>query len=156
MRAYDLSPLHRFAIGFDNVGRLLDTASRLDTQATSYPPYNVEKTGETEYRITMAVAGFSENDLNVVCEDNTLTISGRIEQAEDAQTKFLHRGIAGRAFERKFELADHIKVVGAGLSNGLLHVDLFREIPEEKQPRRIQITRVEDSAPAPALESSAA
>lgn len=156
MRAYDLTPLHRFAIGFDNVGRLLDTASRLDTQATAYPPYNIEKTGETEYRITMAVAGFSENDLSVMCEDNTLTISGRIESPEEAETKFLHRGIAGRPFERKFELADHIKVVGARLLNGLLHVDLFREIPEEKQPRRIQITRVEDTPAAPLLDTNAA
>ncbi|MBE1236654.1 Hsp20 family protein [Phaeovibrio sulfidiphilus] len=156
MRAYDLSPLHRFAIGFDNVGRLLDTAARLDSQATSYPPYNIEKTGETEYRITMAVAGFSDDDLSVVCEDNTLTISGRLEAAADENRQFLHRGIAGRAFERKFELADHIKVVGASLANGLLNVDLVREIPEEKQPRRIEITRAGEPRTVPALGVDAA
>ncbi|GEO82886.1 Hsp20 family protein [Pararhodospirillum oryzae] len=151
MRTFDLTPLHRFAIGFDNVSRLLDAASRLDEQAVSYPPYNIEKTGETEYRITMAVAGFGEDDLSVTTQENTLVIAGRLDRTEEPPARFLHRGIAGRAFERKFELADHIKVVGATLVNGLLHVDLVREVPEEKQPRQIAITRA--SAPSKALEN---
>ncbi|WP_041796352.1 Hsp20 family protein [Pararhodospirillum photometricum] len=149
----DLSPLHRFAIGFDNVSRLLDAASRLDDQAVAYPPYNIEKTGETQYRITMAVAGFAEDDLSVVLTENTLVIAGRLDRADDAPSRFLHRGIAGRAFERKFELADHLRVEGASFVNGLLHVDLVREVPEEKQPRRIAI----QSASAPkGIESQAA
>ncbi len=138
MRTFDLSPLHRFAIGFDNVGRLLDTANRLDEQAMAYPPYNIEKVSEDDYRITMAVAGFAPETLDVTLHDSTLIISGRQERA-GTEGEFLHRGIATRAFERKFELADHIKVRGATIENGLLHVNLEREVPEEKKPRRIEI-----------------
>lgn len=138
MRTYDLSPLHRFAIGFDNVSRLLDAASRLDDQATAYPPYNIEKVSENGYRITMAVAGFAPEDLDVTLHDSTLVISGRMERDQPA-AQILHRGIAGRAFERKFELADHIKVQGASLENGLLHVNLERIVLEEKKPRKIAI-----------------
>lgn len=143
MRSYDLSPLHRFTVGFDNVGRLLDAAMRLDDAALSYPPYNIEKLGDDDYRVTMAVAGFGESDLDVTVEDSTLIVRGRMER-DDAdnpanQRTFLHRGIATRAFERRFELADHIKVKGAHLINGLLHVELKREVPEEKKPRRITI-----------------
>ncbi|MQX37814.1 Hsp20 family protein [Roseospira navarrensis] len=139
MRTFDLTPLHRFAIGFDNVSRLLDTASRLDEQTTAYPPYNIEKVSDDDYRITMAVAGFAPEHLDVTVHDSTLIISGRQERAGEEGERFLHRGIATRAFERKFELADHIKVRGASIENGLLHVNLERQVPEEKKPRRIEI-----------------
>ncbi len=138
MRTYDLSPLHRFTVGFDNVSRLIDAVSRLDESAVSYPPYNIERFGEDRYRISMAVAGFTESDLDIVLKDNTLTVSGRKEEEADAST-YLHRGIASRAFERRFELAAHIKVKAASLENGLLHIDLEREIPEELKPRKIEI-----------------
>ncbi|WP_404378836.1 Hsp20 family protein [Caenispirillum salinarum] len=145
MRSYDLSPLHRFTVGFDNVSRLLDAATRLDDAALSYPPYNIEKLGEDDYRVTMAVAGFAESDLDVTVEDSTLIVRGRMgrdDTGEAAEPRtFLHRGIATRAFERRFELADHIKVEGARLVNGLLHVELKREVPEEKKPRRIAISQ---------------
>ncbi|MGB0696697.1 MAG: Hsp20 family protein [Rhodospirillaceae bacterium] len=155
MRNFDLSPLHRFAVGYDNVSRLLDSVSRLDDQAVAYPPYNIEKLDENDYRITMAVAGFSEADLDITAQENTLVISGKIARPDDAPNQtFLYRGIAGRAFERKFELADHVKVVGARLENGLLHVDLVKEVPEEKQPRKIAIGGAQ--AAAPALETQAA
>lgn len=147
MRAHDLAPLHRFTVGFDNVGRLLDAAARLDDAALSYPPYNIEKLGDDDYRVTMAVAGFSDDDLDVTIHDNTLVITGRLAKPEaaDESRRYLHRGIATRAFERRFELADHIKVRGARLVNGLLHVELQREVPEEKKPRRIAITHGEPS-----------
>ncbi|KAA5604936.1 Hsp20 family protein [Roseospira marina] len=139
MRTFDLAPLHRFAIGFDNVSRLLDAASRVDEQATAYPPYNIEKVSENDYRITMAVAGFAPETLDVTVHDSTLVISGRQERATEEANRYLHRGIATRAFERKFELADHIKVRGASIENGLLHVSLERVVPEEKKPRKIEI-----------------
>ena len=138
MRTTDFSPLYRFSVGFDRMQRLVDAASRLDDAAHAYPPYNIEARGEDAYRITMTVAGFAEKDLDVTVTENTLVISGR-KRDEDEGVSYLHRGIAGRAFERRFELADHIKVVGANLVNGLLHVDLVREVPEEKKPRTIAI-----------------
>jgi len=134
----DLSPLFRSTIGFDRMSRLLDAASRLDESAVSYPPYNIEVLGEDAYRITMAVAGFGDNDISITAQENSLVISGKLGKPEDDR-KFLHRGIAGRAFERRFELADHIKVSGASLVNGLLHVDLVREVPEAAKPRSIKI-----------------
>jgi molecular chaperone IbpA len=138
MRTYDLAPLFRSTVGFDNMARMLDSLSA-DT-APAYPPYNIEKTGEDEYRITMAVAGFGENDLEIRTQDNKLVISGRIEKSESVEERtFLHRGIAERAFERQFSLADHVKVVDASLENGLLHVDLAREVPEAMKPRTISI-----------------
>jgi len=142
MRTFDLAPLHRFAIGFDNVSRLLDTASRLDEQTTAYPPYNIEKVSEDAYRITMAVAGFAPEALDVTVHDSTLVISGRQERTAEDPANFMHRGIATRAFERKFELADHIKVKGADIEHGLLHVNLERHVPEEKKPRKIEISSV--------------
>ncbi len=138
MRTTDFSPLYRFSVGFDRMQRLVDAASRLDDAAHAYPPYNIEARGDDAYRITMTVAGFAEKDLDVTVTENTLVISGR-KRDEDKGVSYLHRGIAGRAFERRFELADHIKVVGANLVNGLLHVDLVREVPEEKKPRTIAI-----------------
>ena len=138
MRSYDFSPLFRSTVGFDNLARLIDSAS--GEQAPAYPPYNIEKTGEESYRITMAVAGFGENDLDIQTRENKLVISGRIEKAEDAENRtYLHRGIAERSFERQFSLAEHIKVSGARLENGLLHVELVREVPEAMRPRSIKI-----------------
>jgi molecular chaperone IbpA len=136
MATFDFSPLFRSTIGFDRLGHLLDQA--LTEEGVSYPPYNIEKTGEDAYRITMAVAGFGEDDISLVAQENVLNVSGKAKTANEG-TQFLHRGIAGRAFERRFQLADHIKVVGAQLVNGLLHIDLVREVPEAKRPRTIKI-----------------
>ena len=138
MRTLDLSPLFRSTIGFDRMTRLLDAATRLDDSALSYPPYNIEVLGDDAYRITMAVAGFGDGDINITAQENSVVISGKVAKA-DEERKFLYRGIAGRAFERRFELADHIKVSGASLVNGLLHVDLVREVPEAMKPRTIKI-----------------
>ena len=134
---YDLAPLFRTAIGFDRLARLMDTAQEA-AAAPSYPPYNIEKTGEDSYRLTMAVAGFGQDDLDLVVKDNTLVISGRV-RPEGQKGEVLYRGIAGRAFERRFVLADHIVVEGADLQNGLLHVGLKRVVPEALKPRRIQV-----------------
>lgn len=135
----DFSPLYRSFIGFDHLAGLLDKASRADKQS-SYPPYNIELLAEDQYRITMAVAGFAEEELAIQSEHNNLVITGT-KTAEDEKTdrKFLHQGIAERNFERKFQLGDHVKVVGAFMENGLLHVDLQREIPEALKPRKIAI-----------------
>jgi len=146
MNTIDFSPLFRHSIGFDRMQRLLDSAQRQDSSALSYPPYNIEQLDGDNYRITMAVAGFSEKDLDVTVEGNTLIVSGQTE-AEDSKKDeaedrvFLYQGIAGRAFERRFELADHIKVVGGSLENGLLHVELERQIPEEQKPRKISLSK---------------
>lgn len=140
MRTFDLdlTPLFRSTVGFDRLPRLMDAALRLDESAPGYPPYNIEQLGEDRYRVTMAVAGFGESDLNISVEDDLLVIAGKAER-DDAGRTYLHRGIAGRAFERRFTLADHIRVAGATLANGLLNVDLVREVPEEKKPRTIKI-----------------
>eukprot|EP00752_Nemacystus_decipiens_P000529 g529.t1 len=142
MRTYDLSPLFRTSVGFDRLARMLDGMQQ--DAAPSYPPYNIEKLDDDSYRITMAVAGFGEDDLDVTVQENTLTIAGRItetvdEAGEKAERQFLHRGIASRAFERRFSLADHIRIDGATLENGLLHVILKREVPEAAKPRQIAI-----------------
>jgi len=140
MRAFDLSPLLRATVGFDNVNRLFDLANRVDEQALSYPPYNIEKQGEDVYRITMAVAGFKPEEIDITVKENSLVISGKAaEQTAQEGVTFLHRGIARRAFERRFELADTVKVTGADMADGLLHVALKREIPEAKKPRQIKI-----------------
>jgi len=133
----DFAPLFRTAIGFDRLARLVDSAAAT-AEASSYPPYNIEKTGEDSYRLSMAVAGFRPEDLDIVVKDNTLVISGRV-QNEAPKAELLYRGIAGRAFERRFVLADHIVVEGADLKNGLLHVGLKRVVPEALKPRRIAI-----------------
>ena len=138
MRSYDLSPLFRSTVGFDRMTRLLDAATRMDEAALSYPPYNIEKTGEDAYRITMAVAGFSEDELNVTVQEGVLAVTGKSAKEEEPR-QFLHRGIARRAFERRFELADHIEVRGGDLVNGLLHIDLVREVPEAMKPRAIKV-----------------
>ena len=137
MDGFDLSPLFRSTIGFDRLMRLADSATRVDS-ASAYPPYNIEATGENAYRLTMAVAGFAPEDLDITVKENELLVNGKSKKDEDA-AKYLHRGIARRAFERRFQLADHIKVAGASLDNGLLHVDLVREIPEAMKPRKIEI-----------------
>ncbi|RME67542.1 MAG: heat-shock protein [Alphaproteobacteria bacterium] len=138
MRAFDFSPLLRSTIGFENLNRLVDMASRLDTAETSYPPYNIEKLSEDDYRISMAVAGFKRDELDIVVQENALLIRGQAAEADEDKS-YLHRGIAKRAFERRFQLADSIKVVGASLVDGLLNVDLKREVPEHKKPRQIEI-----------------
>jgi len=138
MQAFDFSPLFRSTVGFDRLTRLLDAAARVDDNAFSYPPYNIEQTGDDSYRIVMAVAGFGEGDLSITQQGNSLLISGKQEKPAE-EKKYLYRGIAGRAFERRFELADHIKVAGAKLTNGLLSVELVREIPEAMKPRTIKI-----------------
>lgn len=148
MRTLDLSPLFRSTIGIDRMSRLLDSALQFDTAAPSYPPYNIEKTGEDAYRITMAVAGFGEDDLEVVTSENTLTVRAKATSDDEEKNRvFLHRGIAGRAFERRFQLADYIKVSGATLVNGLLNIDLVREVPEAQKPRTVKISVGQAGAP---------
>jgi molecular chaperone IbpA len=139
MRSLDFAPLLRSSIGFENLNRLVDFATRGDT-GDSFPPYNIEKLGEDSYRIQMAVAGFSQDELDLTVQDNTLIVSGRATDGdENGQRQFLHRGIAKRAFERRFQLADTIRVTGAGYEHGLLNIQLVREIPEHKKPRKIDI-----------------
>ena len=142
LTTFDMTPLFRSSVGFDSLSRLVDTALKLDEAAPSYPPYNIEKRGEDSYRITMAVAGFAQRDLTVTAQENSLLVQGKQDKdagASTNDTSFLHRGIAARAFERRFQLADHIKVTGAKLENGLLHVELTREVPEAAKPRLIAI-----------------
>lgn len=154
MHGYDFSPLFRSTVGFDRLTRLIDTATRLDESAPSYPPYNIEKTGEDAYRITMAVAGFAEDEIEITAQDNTLVITGKPKKPEQERT-FLYRGIAGRAFERRFQLAEFIQVKSAALENGLLHVELVRVVPEAMKPRSIKIeSKVQTEAPV--LEGKAA
>jgi molecular chaperone IbpA len=140
MRTFDLAPLYRSTVGFDRLFSLLDQVGGFDGATQSYPPYNIERTGENAYRITVAVAGFTESDLSLEVKEGTLTIHGE-KQARDAEKngEVLYQGIAGRAFERRFQLAEHVEVKGASLENGLLHVDLVREIPEAMKPRQIPI-----------------
>ncbi|MEH3144582.1 MAG: Hsp20 family protein [Methylobacterium frigidaeris] len=138
MRQFDLAPLYRSTVGFDRLFSALDQFVSAET-APSYPPYNIERTGENAYRITVAVAGFTDRDLSIEVRENALTIKGERKPAQAGQTEVLHQGIAARSFERRFQLADHVQVTGAALENGLLHVDLVREIPEAKKPRQIEI-----------------
>lgn len=140
MRTYDLSPLFRTSVGFDRMARLIDTLSA--EQSNGYPPYNIEKLDDDSYQVTMAVAGFDEADLTIEVTENVLRIAGRKETDEEVEANrvYLYRGIAERAFERRFNLADHIRVEGALLENGLLHVKLIREVPEALKPRTIAIS----------------
>jgi molecular chaperone IbpA len=138
MRTYDLTPLFRSSVGFDRLARLMDTALRAEDNAPAYPPYNIERTGENTYRVTMAVAGFSESEIEIVQQENGLTVTGK-QAKEEAPKSFLYRGIAARPFERRFELAEYIRVGGASLENGLLHVELVREVPEAVKPRSIKV-----------------
>ncbi|MET3791594.1 Hsp20 family protein [Aquamicrobium terrae] len=142
MRHVDFSPLYRSTVGFDRLFGMLDTLAQPEG-GQSYPPYNIEKTGEDAYRISMAVAGFAEDEISIEAHRNVLTIKGeRKEETESDGSELLYRGIASRAFERRFQLADHVDVVGAALRNGLLHIDLKRNIPEELKPRKIAIASV--------------
>jgi len=145
MRQFDLTPFYRSTVGFDRLFSLLDQVN--GDGSPGYPPYNIERTGENDFRITVAVSGFSQNEISIVAKENTLTIKGEKVANENAsKTEVLYRGIASRAFERQFQLADFVQVKNATLENGLLHVDLVREIPEAKKPRQIPIAT---AAPAP-------
>jgi molecular chaperone IbpA len=139
MRAFDLTPLYRATVGFDQVADLMDRALANDVGQNTYPPYNIEKTDDDAWRISIAVAGFSDDDLAIEVKDRSLLVTGR-KAAEETERKYLHRGIATRAFERRFHLADHVRVTGAAHENGMLHIDLAREVPEALKPRRIEIS----------------
>ena len=139
MRNFDLTPLYRATVGFDQIADLMDRALASDVGQNSYPPYNIEKTDDDAWRISIAVAGFSENDLSIEVKDRDLLITAR--KADEGETrKYLHRGIATRAFERRFHLADHVRVTDASHENGMLHIDLVREVPDALKPRRIEIS----------------
>lgn len=140
MRAFDISPLLRSSIGFENLNRLVEFAGRSDNTDGGFPPYNIEKVGDGSYKIAMAVAGFGRNELELIVQENTLIVTGKASaETETGERQFLHRGIAKRAFERRFQLADTIKVTGADYENGLLNIQLVREIPEHKKPRTVEI-----------------
>jgi molecular chaperone IbpA len=139
MRTYDFAPLYRSSVGFDQLASLMDRVLTNDVSQPSYPPYNIEKTAGDAYRISLAVAGFSSDDLNLEVKENALLVAAR-KGKEEAERSFLHRGIATRAFERRFHLADHVRVTGASHTDGMLHIDLEREIPEALKPRRIEIS----------------
>ncbi len=140
MRAIDFSPLFRHSVGFDRMQQLLDAAAERGSNTNSYPPYNIEQSGDDSYRITMAIAGFGEDDLDLTVTENSLVVAGKLDDQTPEDVKYLHHGIAGRAFEQRFQLADHIKVKGAALVNGLLSIDLVHEVPEEKKPRKIPVS----------------
>jgi len=141
MRNFDLTPLYRSTVGFDRLAGMLDQLMAGDIPQPTYPPYNIEKTGEDAYRITIAVAGFGQDDLNLEVKEGQLTVTARKRDTEgEAKPVYLHRGIAERGFERRFQLADHVRVSGAELVNGLLHIDLVREVPDALKPRTIAIT----------------
>jgi molecular chaperone IbpA len=137
MRQFDFAPLYRSTIGFDRFAQLLDTVSGLEADA-GYPPYNIERLGENEYRITMAVAGFTEDEFKIEVKESSLSVSGE-KKPDEEERSFLHRGIAARSFERRFQLADYVEVKGADFKNGLLHIDLARNLPERMKPRSIAI-----------------
>ncbi len=139
MRQFDLAPLYRNTVGFDRLFSMLDQLVSVDT-TPSYPPYNIERTGENAYRISVAVAGFNDQDLSIEVKENTLTLRGEKNVSEEKKGDVLYQGIAARTFERRFQLADGVQVTGAALENGLLHVDLVRQIPEAKKPRQIPIS----------------
>jgi molecular chaperone IbpA len=140
MRNFDLAPLYRATVGFDQIADMLDRVMTNDVGQSTYPPYNIEKTADDAYRISVAVAGFGEEDLSVEVKEGQLVVSAR-KSEDDSDKTYLHRGIATRAFERKFQLADHVRVTGATHADGMLHIDLVREVPEALKPRRIEIAR---------------
>jgi molecular chaperone IbpA len=140
MRTFDLAPLYRATVGFDQIADLMDRVLTNDVSQTNYPPYNIEKLADDAWRISIAVAGFSDADLNVEVRENALIVSAR-KAEEDASRRYLHRGIATRAFDRRFHLADHVRVTGATHVDGMLHIDLTREVPEALRPRRIEIAK---------------
>lgn len=140
MRNFDLAPLYRATVGFDQIADLLDRVMASDMSQPTYPPYNIEKIEDDAYRISIAVAGFAAGDLTVEVKDGALVVSARKSESDESDRTYLHRGIATRAFERRFQLADHVRVTGASHEDGMLHVDLVREVPEALKPRRISIT----------------
>lgn len=140
MRSFDFAPLYRATVGFDRVADLMDRVLSADVATPAYPPYNIEKTAEDAYRISIAVAGFAPDELSVEVREGSLHVAAR-KAGEETERSYLHRGIATRAFERRFALADHVRVSGAAHENGMLHVDLVREMPEALKPRRIEISR---------------
>ncbi|CUI50110.1 Hsp20 family protein [Cognatishimia activa] len=140
MRTYDFAPLYRASVGFDQIADMMDRVLSDNIPTSSYPPYNIEKTAEDAYRISIAVAGFSADDLGIEVKENALVVTARKPDAKDEKS-YLHRGIATRAFERRFQLADHVRVNGASHEDGMLHIDLVREVPEALKPRRIEIAR---------------
>jgi len=156
MDRFDFSPLFRSTIGFDRLTRLVDAATRLDSAAVAYPPYNIETTGEDAYRLTMAVAGFSPAELDITVQENTLLVTGKAQKEDEDGGGYLHRGIARRTFERRFSLADHMKVTGASLNNGLLFVDVVREVPEAAKPRTIKIGTTFEAVQPQVMEQKAA
>jgi molecular chaperone IbpA len=157
MDRFDFSPLFRSTIGFDRLFRLVETATRVDSSSLGYPPFNIEKTGDDAYRLTMAVAGFSPAELEVTVKENTLLVTGKAHKEDEKKNGgYLHRGIARRAFQRRFSLADHMKVTGANLDNGMLHVDLVHDVPEAAKPRTIKIGTTVDPARPQVTEQKAA
>jgi len=145
MRSFDFAPLYRATVGFDRMADLLDRVMTQDVGTSTYPPYNIEKTGDDAYRISLAVAGFTDEDLTIEQRESELVVAAK-RTADESERRYLHRGIATRAFEKRFQLADHVRVTGAAHEHGMLHIDLVREVPEALKPRRIEIGR----APAPA------
>ncbi len=139
MRTFDLAPLYRHSVGFDRMAKTLDSMLQFEQNGTGYPPFNIEKTGEHNYRITLAVAGFTSDEIEIESKESALVIKGAKPET-DQQPEYLHRGIAQRAFERRFQLADYVRVKDAALENGLLHIDLEREVPEALKPRKIEIS----------------
>lgn len=152
MRGFDLAPLYRASVGFDQIADLMDRVLTNDVAQPTYPPYNIEKTGEDSWRISIAVAGFTEDDLSVEVRENALIVSAK-KVEEDGERSYLHRGIATRAFERRFHIADHVRVSGASHVNGMLNIDLLREVPEALKPRRIEIASG-DTVEATAVETT--
>lgn len=146
MRSFDFSPLYRSTVGFDRLANLLETVTQFDPSTQSYPPYNIEQLAENDYRVSMAVAGFGEKDLTVDVKEGVLTITGK-KAGEEPKTHYLYQGIAGRSFERRFQLADHMEARGARIEHGLLHVDIVRVIPEEKKARKISIATGKSAEP---------
>jgi molecular chaperone IbpA len=144
MRQFDFSPLYRSTIGFDRLVNLLDAATGIDAEAVSYPPYNIERLAENEYRITMAVAGFTDTDIKIDVKEATLNVKGEKTPDASKSVEFLHRGIAQRSFERRFQLADYVEVKGAELKDGLLHIDLVRNLPERMKPRAVAIRNAQE------------
>jgi molecular chaperone IbpA len=151
MRSLDFAPLLRSSVGFENLNRLIDFATRGDAASETYPPYNIEKLGEDNYRVQIAAAGFATDEIDIIVQENSLVVTGRGKDApENTDRTFLHRGIAKRAFDRRFQLADTIRVTSASYTHGLLNIDLVREVPEHKKPRKIDIAT---DAPARHIEN---
>ena len=153
MRAFDISPLLRSSIGYENLNRLVEFATRGDNGDTGFPPYNIEKVGDGAYRIAMAVAGFAQHELDLTVQENTLIVVGKAAEEDTTERQYIHRGIAKRGFERRFQLAETIKVTNAGFENGLLTVELVREVPEHKKPRKVEIGTSLAAANQPVIEA---